>query len=96
MRLLFYGIFPVILANLLLAAVYTLLMIGVGFIMTPITAYAMGTVSVTMIAHASPMTITIRSLASSMGGVMLIAVMTVSQGILASFWMRQYPQPDYS
>lgn len=71
---------------LLLAAVYALLMIGVGFIMTPITAYAMGSVSVTMIAHASPMTITIRSLASSTGGVMLIAIMTVSQGIHASFW----------
>ncbi|MNH34365.1 hypothetical protein D3C79_949570 [compost metagenome] len=54
--------------------------------MTPITAYAMGSVSVTMIAHASPMTITIRSLASSTGGVMLIAIMTVSQGIHASFW----------
>jgi MFS transporter, DHA2 family, multidrug resistance protein len=78
---------PLHISILLLAAVYTLLMSGVGFIMTPITAYAMGTVSVTMIVHASPMTITIRSLASSMGGVMLIAVMTVSQGIIASFWM---------
>lgn len=84
---------------LMLAALYAFLMVGIGFIMTPITAYAMGSVSAGMIAHASPMTITIRSLASSLGGVLLIAVMSMSadysslsfpgdvlQGIHAGFW----------
>ncbi|OKP93917.1 DHA2 family efflux MFS transporter permease subunit [Paenibacillus sp. P32E] len=83
----------------LVAAIYALLMVGIGFIMTPVTAYAMASVPVTMIAHASPMTITIRSLSSSMGGVMLISIMTASMshssihfpesmlhGLYASFW----------
>ncbi len=84
---------------ILLAIVYALLMVGIGFIMTPVTAFAMASVPVPMIAHASPMTITIRSLSSSMGGVMLISIMAASmnhasvhfpgnilQGLLNSFW----------
>ena len=53
----------------LLAVLYAFLMIGIGCIMTPVTAYAMSSVSVQMIAHASPMTISIHSIASSLGGV---------------------------
>lgn len=49
-----------------------------------------------MITHASPMTISIRSLASSLGGVFLIAIMTLSrnntslagmENILLGFYM---------
>ncbi|NOU81869.1 DHA2 family efflux MFS transporter permease subunit [Paenibacillus sp. LMG 31459] len=84
---------------LILAVLYVFLMVGIGFIMTPVTAYAMASVSPRMIAHASPMTISIRSLASSMGGVLLIAIMTITmnyssftfpvnmmQGFHAAFW----------
>ncbi|MNC28651.1 hypothetical protein D3C75_768700 [compost metagenome] len=84
---------------ILLGTIYALLMVGVGFIMTPVTAYAMASVPVSMIAHASPMTITIRSLSSSMGGVMLVSIMAAAmkhssslflgnilQGLQASFW----------
>ncbi|MEI2394546.1 MULTISPECIES: DHA2 family efflux MFS transporter permease subunit [Paenibacillus] len=84
---------------LILAVLYVLLMVGIGFIMTPVTAYAMASVPPQMIAHASPMTISIRSLASSMGGVLLIAIMTITmnyssftfpvnmmQGFHAAFW----------
>lgn len=84
---------------LILAVLYVFLMVGIGFIMTPVTAYAMASVPPQMIAHASPMTISIRSLASSMGGVLLIAIMTITmnyssftfpvnmmQGFHAAFW----------
>lgn len=63
----------------LFAIAYTFLMVGIGCIMTPVTAYTMASVPVQMITHASPMTISIRSLASSLGGVFLIAIMTLSR-----------------
>ncbi|NQX44003.1 multidrug efflux MFS transporter [Paenibacillus tritici] len=84
---------------LALTVIFALLMLGVGLIMTPVTAYAMASVSVRMIAHASPMTISIRTIASSTGGVLLIAIMTFTMnsgtsaalshmmpGFHAAFW----------
>ncbi|WNS45598.1 MDR family MFS transporter [Paenibacillus sp. MMS20-IR301] len=82
-----------------LAVSYALIMAGIGFTMTPVTAYAMASVPPRSIAHASPLTISIRSLASSMGGVLFIAIMTffmnsssavypvnALQGFQAAFW----------
>jgi EmrB/QacA subfamily drug resistance transporter len=63
---------------LLLTVLFALIMIEVGFIMAPITAYAMACIPLTMIKHASPMTITIRSLSASASGAVLVAVMTLT------------------
>ncbi|MBT2288519.1 DHA2 family efflux MFS transporter permease subunit [Paenibacillus albidus] len=62
----------------LLVVMNTLLMAGFGFIMTPITAFTMSSVPKPMITHASPMTISLRSLSSSTGGALLITIMTAS------------------
>jgi hypothetical protein len=82
-----------------LVIIYALLMVGIGFMMTPVTAFAMASLPSSMIAHASPMTTTIRSLGMSMGGALLITIMTLKagysslsfpvnmlQGIHAAFW----------
>lgn len=60
----------------LLVIMYALLMFGVGAVMAPITAYAMASIPNTMVAHASPMTITLRSLSGSIGGALLVTIMT--------------------
>ncbi|WP_010492596.1 DHA2 family efflux MFS transporter permease subunit [Paenibacillus elgii] len=77
---------------------YALLMVGIGFMMTPITAFAIASLPRPMLAHASPMTTTIRYLGMSMGGALLITIMTSTagsslsfpvnmlQGIHAAFW----------
>ncbi|KGE18884.1 DHA2 family efflux MFS transporter permease subunit [Paenibacillus wynnii] len=61
---------------LLLMLLFALFMIEIGFIMSPITAFTMTQVPANMIKHASPMTITLRSLSGSMSGVVLVSVMT--------------------
>lgn len=83
----------------LLVIMYALLMFGVGAVMSPITAYAMASIPNTMVAHASPMTITLRSLSSSIGGALLVTIMTSTasasslafpldmlQGVHIAFW----------
>lgn len=59
----------------LLLLLFALFTITVGFIMSPITAYAMSTIPGTLIKHASPLTITIRSFSASASGAVLTAVM---------------------
>lgn len=60
----------------LLWILFALLMVSVGCIMSPITAYAMSSIPSSMIKHASPMTITIRSFSGSASGVVLVAMMS--------------------
>lgn len=59
-----------------LACLFGLFMVTVGFIMSPITAFAMSAIPSSMIRHASPMTITIRSFAGSASGAIMVATMT--------------------
>ncbi|WP_379131714.1 DHA2 family efflux MFS transporter permease subunit [Paenibacillus sp. sgz500958] len=85
---------------LLLILIFALFMTEVGFIMAPITAFTMSSVPASRLAHASPMTITIRSLGGSTSGAVLVAVMTsvsgysgldfpgnMLQGIRVVFWI---------
>jgi EmrB/QacA subfamily drug resistance transporter len=85
---------------LLLMGLFALFMIEIGFIMSPITAFAMTGVPVHMIKHASPMTLTTRLLSASMSGAIIVAVMTsvarshaavqsggMMLGIQAVFWI---------
>ncbi|MNZ69161.1 Multidrug resistance protein stp [compost metagenome] len=83
----------------LLMGLYALLMTGVGFMMAPITAFAMTSLPSSMMNYASPMTTAIRTLGMSMGGALLITLMTITtdyssisfpldmlEGIQAAFW----------
>ena len=62
----------------LLVGLYALLMTGVGFMMTPITAFAMASLPNSMMNYASPMTTAIRTLGMSMGGALLITLVTIT------------------
>ena len=65
----------------LLLVLFALFTVSVGLIMSPITAYAMSTIPGTLIKHASPMTIAIRSFSASASGAVLTAIMvTVANG----------------
>ncbi|MBE0339192.1 MFS transporter [Paenibacillus sp. 23TSA30-6] len=66
---------------ILLVVAYALLLLGIGFMLTPITAYAMMSVPHDIIRHASPMTITLRMLSSSMGGALLVTIMTATSSV---------------
>ncbi|WP_068613083.1 DHA2 family efflux MFS transporter permease subunit [Paenibacillus tuaregi] len=83
----------------MLIGLYALLMTGVGFMMTPITAFAMASLPSSMMKYASPMTTAIRTLGMSMGGALLITMVTITadyspvsfpfnmhEGIQAAFW----------
>nr|WP_281269470.1 MFS transporter [Fontibacillus phaseoli] len=83
----------------LLMGIYAMLMTGVGFMMTPITALAMASLPSSMMNYASSMTTTIHTLGMSMGGALLITLMTITadyssvsfsvnmlKGFQASFW----------
>jgi len=83
----------------LLVGLYALLMTGVGFMMTPITGFAMASLPNSMMNYASPMTTAIRTFGMSMGGALLIPLVTITadysslsfpinmhQGIQAAFW----------
>lgn len=83
----------------LLMGIYALLMTGIGFMMTPITALAMASLPNSIMKYASPMTTAIRTLSMSMGGALLITLMTITadyssvsfpvnmlEGIRAAFW----------
>ncbi|GIP24602.1 DHA2 family efflux MFS transporter permease subunit [Paenibacillus sp. J22TS3] len=83
----------------ILIGLYALLMTGVGFMMTPITAFAMASLPGSMMKYASPMTTAIRTLGMSMGGALLITMVTITadysqvsfpfymhEGIQAAFW----------
>ncbi|WP_246281415.1 DHA2 family efflux MFS transporter permease subunit [Saccharibacillus qingshengii] len=60
----------------LLTSLFALFMVGVGFVMSPITAYAMSGIPAEQIRHASPMTIMIRSFSGAVSGAVLVAVAT--------------------
>lgn len=64
----------------LLVSLFALFMVEIGFIMSPITAYAMSSVPVSEFRHASPMTITSRLLSGSISGAVLVAIMTSASG----------------
>lgn len=83
----------------LLVGLYALLMTGVGFMMTPITGFAIASLPNSMMNYASPMTTAIRTFGMSMGGALLIPLVTITadysslsfpinmhQGIQAAFW----------
>ncbi|MEK5164286.1 DHA2 family efflux MFS transporter permease subunit [Paenibacillus sp. FSL R5-0527] len=83
----------------LLVVIYALLMAGMGFMLTPITAFAVASLPGSISTYASPMTTAIRFLGMSMGGALLITMMTFTadaslavfpvnmlEGIHAAFW----------
>lgn len=109
LRIGFSGIFAVIIlltlaisvqaSYYLMMGVYALLMAGIGFMMTPLTALAMGGLPKSMMNYASPVTTAVRTLSMSMGGAVLITIMTLTAnhnpgsvsvnmpaGIQAAFW----------
>jgi len=62
---------------------YTLLMLGIGFMLTPITAFSMASVPKHLVPHASPMNITMRMIGSAIGGAMLVTILTTQTNISA-------------
>ncbi|WP_046213590.1 DHA2 family efflux MFS transporter permease subunit [Paenibacillus wulumuqiensis] len=85
---------------LLLVLLFAVFMVSVGFIMSPVTAYAMANIPPSLIKHASPMMIMVRAFSGALSGVVLAAVLTpfaahsslpfpanTLPGIRAVFWI---------